>query len=269
MDLLEHVVPVAFLLCHHGIPEDPLRFALDLLVRPVEERYVFLIDDGVFTVFEIDDVPRVGEKRRDIGGNKVFVVAKTQDERRAVLRGDDCAGLVPVDHHERVVPVQLLECLLYRVDELRTILHVLFDEMGDDLGIGFGPELVSRFLQPLLQREEVLDDAVVNDDNFAAAVTVGVGVVLVRLAMRSPARMAHAKSAMERLVVQLGLEVGELPLGADDFDAAAVHDGDSRAVVASIFELLQSADQNRHDITRADVSDDSAHEASRTMNAER
>ena len=54
-------------------------------------------------------------------------------------------------------------------------------------------------LQPLLEREEVLDDAVVDDDDVARAVAMRMGVVLVRLAVRGPARVAHAERAVQLL----------------------------------------------------------------------
>jgi hypothetical protein len=145
------------------------------------------------------------------------------------------------------------------LDELRPVLHVLFDEMGHDFRVRLGHELVAGLLELLLEREEVLDDAVVDDDDVSTAVAMRVGVVLVRLAVRGPARVAHAEAALERLLRQLRLEVRQLAFGAHDFHAAAVDDGDSRAVVAPVFELLQTADEYRHHITCADVSDDSAH----------
>src|SRR5262249_39433002 len=58
---------------------------------------------------------------------------------------------------------------------------------------------------------------------------------------------------------ELRFEVRQLSFGAHDFDAVAVDHGDSSAVVPSVLQFFQSADEDRHDITRADVSDDSAH----------
>ena len=176
-----------------------------------------------------------------------------------MLRGDDRPRLAAVDHHQRVVPFELLERLLHGVGEVRSVLQVLLDQMRDDLGVGLGLEFVPGLLQPLLEREEVLDDAVVDDDDFPGAVAVRVGVVLVRLAVRGPARVAHAEGAVQRLLAEFRLEVAELPLGAHDLDAVAVDDGDPRAVVAAVLQFLQSADEHRHDVARADISDDSAH----------
>ena len=131
--------------------------------------------------------------------------------------------------------------------------------MGYDLSVSFGAELVSHLLQPLLQREKVLDDAVVNDDHLAGAIAVRMGVVLVRLSMRGPPRVAHPERSLQRRLLQLRFEVAQFSFRAHDIDAVSVHDGDPRAVIAAVFEFLQSGDQDRHDVTPADVSDDSAH----------
>src|SRR5207244_278778 len=65
------------------------------------------------------------------------------------------------------------------------------------------------------------------------------------------------------LVAELGLQVRQLPFRAHHFHAVAVHDGDAGAVVTAIFQFLQSADEDRHDVTWSDVSDDSTHDSFR------
>ena len=212
MDLLEHVVPIAFLLGHHGVPGDSFRGALDLLVVLVEDLHGLLIGDGILTVFEIDDVARVRQERRNVRGDDVLVLAEADDQRRAMLRGDDRAGLAAVDHDQRVVAFQFLEGSFDRLDEVAGCLlpvagrgswqlasgngqrfQILFDEVGHNFRVRFGAELMSRRLKALLERQKVLDDAVVNDHDLAGAVAVRVRVVLIRLAVRGPARVAHAE----------------------------------------------------------------------------
>src|SRR3954451_3958022 len=267
VDLLEHVVPVAFLLGHHGVPHDLLRRTCDLGVLLVEYFHRLLIGDRILAVFEIDDVARVGEERGDVGRDDVLVLAEADDERRAVLRGDDRARLGAVDHHQCEVAFELFQCLFDCVDELRPAFDLLFDQMGDDFRVRLRLELMSRFLQALLEREEVLDNAVVDDHDLSGAVAMRMGIVLVRLAVRRPARVTHAERTVQRLVAELRFEVRQLPLGAYDFHSVAVDDGDPRAVVAAVLELLQSTDEDRHHITFADVSDDSAHVVSITIAA--
>ncbi len=176
-----------------------------------------------------------------------------------MLRGDDGARVVGGDHHQRVVAVELLQRFLHRVDERRAAFAVLLDQMRDDFRVGLALELVTLRFQPLLQRQEILDDPVVDHDHVARAVAMRVRVVLVRLAVRRPARVAHAERAVQLVLDELRLEIRELPFRAHHVHAVAVHDGDAGRVIAAVLEFFQAADQNRDDITRPDVSDDSAH----------
>ena len=68
--------------------------------------------------------------------------------------------------------------------------------MRDDLGIGLGDELVAQRGKLVLQVQIIFDDAVVDDNDTARAVAMGVCIFLGRTAMRRPARMANAKGAL-------------------------------------------------------------------------
>ena len=54
----------------------------------------------------------------------------------------------------------------------------VFDEVRDDLGIGFAHEAVAASDEGLLERDVVFDDAVLHDDECAGAVAVRVRVLL-------------------------------------------------------------------------------------------
>ena len=71
--------------------------------------------------------------------------------------------------------------------------------MDDRFGVGFALERVSLRLQFLAQLEEILDNAVVNDDEVAAAITVGMGVNGIRLAVRGPAGVPNPDRAGDGL----------------------------------------------------------------------
>ena len=70
--------------------------------------------------------------------------------------------------------------------------EVLLDQVGDDLGVCLGGELVTLTLELRAQLDVVLDDAVQDDVNAAGAVRVRVGVALGRTAVRGPARVPDA-----------------------------------------------------------------------------
>ena len=79
------------------------------------------------------------------------------------------------------------------------VAHFTFDQVRDDFRVRFGLELVALRLELVLQIEIVLDDAVVDDDDAAGAVTVRMRVLLRRPAVRRPSRVADAVRAVDRI----------------------------------------------------------------------
>ena len=76
-------------------------------------------------------------------------------------------------------------------------LDLLFDDVGDDLGVGLGDEVVAGGDELALEGEVVFDDAVVDDDEGAGAVAVGVGVLFGGAAVGGPAGVADAEGAVD------------------------------------------------------------------------
>jgi len=86
-------------------------------------------------------------------------------------------------------------------------LKLVFDEVGDDLGVGFGDELVALGDKVFFNGEVVFDDAVVDDDEGAGAVAVGVGVLFGGAAVGGPPGVADAEGAVDGGVADDGFEV--------------------------------------------------------------
>ena len=139
----------------------------------------------------------------------------------------------------------------------------LLDEVGDDLGVGFGDELVALGGEFALQIEVVLDDAVVDDDDAAGAVAMRMGVLFSGAAVGGPAGVADAEGAVEGMFAQDFFQVVQLAGGAAHLEKSAVGaaDGDAGRVVAAVFEAPQPLDDDGNDLLSADVADDSAHES--------
>ena len=118
----------------------------------------------------------------------------------------------------------------------------------------------------LLEGEIVFDDAVVDDDEGAGAVAVGVGVLFRRAAVGGPTGVADAEAAGDGALGDDGFEVAELAGGAAEFEAVArTGDGDAGGIVAAVFEAAQAFDDDGDRGLRTDVTDDSAH--SRSLDA--
>jgi hypothetical protein len=115
----------------------------------------------------------------------------------------------------------------------------------------------------VFEGEVVFDDAVVDDDEGAAAVAVGVGVFFGGAAVGGPAGMADAEGAVDGGVGDDGFEVAELAGCAAEGKAfGATGYGDAGGVVAAIFEAAEAFNDDRDDGLGANVSNDSTHELS-------
>src|ERR1019366_1987184 len=126
---------------------------------------------------------------------------------------------------------------------------ILLYQVRDDFGVGFGGEFVSFGDQLFLEREIVLDDAVVHHHDSAAAVAMRMGILFGGAAMRRPARVSDAVGAVERLEADHFFQLAYRALGPPDLQAFAVsRHRDSRGVVASILQLSQAFNDDGDDL---------------------
>ncbi len=91
------------------------------------------------------------------------------------------------------------------------------------------------------------------------AVGVGMRVLLARLAVRGPPRVADPGRAFERLLAERVREVDELAEPATHAQLLVLDDGDARRVVAAVLESCEPAEEHFRRLAWPDVSDDSAH----------
>jgi len=137
--------------------------------------------------------------------------------------------------------------------------EIFFDEVDDDLGVGLGPERVPLRAQFPFQGEVVLDNAVVDDDQAARAVHMGMSVFLARPAVRRPPRMAEAASALHGRFAEAVFELLDLAFDPPDLDRPPVDDCDPGRVIAAVFEFFQPVDEDRDNALRPDIAHDAAH----------
>src|SRR5258706_5530545 len=98
-------------------------------------------------------------------------------------------------------------------------------------------------------------------DNLPGAVAMWMRVFFGRSAMRCPACMPDSVSAFDGRFLQHFFQIAQFSWRAADFQLAIVDYGDSRRVIAAIFELAQTFDDDRDDLFRSNVTDNSAHNA--------
>ena len=137
------------------------------------------------------------------------------------FRAADQRVLVVVVHgDEGVVPAQIAEGLAHRLGQVALV--VALDQVGDDLGVGLGGEVVALVAQLAPQLGVVLDDSVEDDVDRVAAVAVWMSVLLGDPAVGRPARVPkpdrrglrrdgdRAGVAVLRVLLESRPEVGEV-----------------------------------------------------------
>ncbi len=148
---------------------------------------------------------RVGERRQRnrVGADEHGAVAEADGERRAFARTDQQIVLAGEQEGERECAAQPRQGALDRLDRPGAALDFLGDQMGDDLGVGFGREFDARGFQLAPQLGKILDDAVVHHRQPVGSMRMG--VVLGRPAVGRPTRVADADGAGQRLAEQAAL----------------------------------------------------------------
>src|SRR2546425_1200102 len=118
--------------------------------------------------------------------------------------------------------------------------EVVLDEVGEHFRVRLGLEGVALAAQPLLDLEVVLEDPVVDDDERARAVRVGMRVLVGRTAVRGPARVTDADVAGHRTLAQDALERLDAPGRAPHLKLAGrAQHRDARGVVPAILQPLE------------------------------
>ena len=193
VDLLEHEVRESALLRLGDVPVDVHH--LRLHGHAVEGRDLRSErgDRGHLALAEDEHSLGVRDDGRDVRGDVVLVLAQADDQRRVEPRADQELGVVAREHGQRVGAFDALQRGTDGGQEVALVVGL--DEVGNDLGVGVGGKLVAGGLQLRLELGEVLDDAVVDDEDLAVAVGVRVGVDVGRLAVGGPARMPDAEPA--------------------------------------------------------------------------
>src|SRR6267142_285004 len=135
--------------------------------------------------------------------------------------------------------------------------------MRNDFRVSFGDELVAFALELFFEFEIVFDDAVVDDDDLAAAIAMRMGVFFRGAAVRGPTCVTDAVGTVKRGFLNGLFEVAKFAGCATKLEFSIGTDyGDAGRIVAAIFELAQAFDNNRDNLFWADITHYPAHEES-------
>ena len=204
----------------------------------------------------------MGQDRGQVAGDVHGAGAVADDDAAGVgeAGGDEGAGLAAAQDDDGGGALELTEGVSRRRFEVEALGEGLGDEVGYDLGVGLGAEVAAALGEAGAQGAVVLDDAVVDDNDVARGVGVGMGVRLGGGAVRRPARVADAGAASRQVVGEMATQVGELADALRYAEAAlGVEHGDAGAVVAAVLEAGEALEDDGCGRFAADVTDDSAH----------
>src|SRR5947207_645517 len=100
--------------------------------------------------------------------------------------------------------------------------EMFLHQVRDHFGISLGAELVTFTDELLLEREIVLNNAVVHHDDLPCAIAMGMRIFFGGAAVRGPARVSDAVGALERRESHRFFEIAEFSFGAADLQSVAI-----------------------------------------------
>ena len=263
VDLLEHKVGVAALFGHVQIPVDVGDLGLDNVAGLVGILDTRGRELGKLAVLEHHHVAGGVDKRDDVGGDIGAGLARADDDRGILAGHGDHAGLVGAHGGQAIGAHHVGAGLAHGGHQVVRLGIGLFDQVGENLGIGFALKVMATALQLLAQLGEVLDDAIVDDGDATVAAGVRVGVDDGRLAVGSPAGVSDTAGSVAIDIGKLALQACDLAHAANDVEvrcgALAHLERDARGVITAILHALKTRDQDVLCNIRAGVADDSAH----------
>ncbi len=113
---------------------------------------------------------------------------------------------------QREHPGQLAHRIAYGVLQIPVV--ILFDQVRDHFGIGFGAETMAFLLQLMLQRQIILDDPVMHYHDVAVAIAMRMRVLFRRPSVCRPTRVANSIRALNRTQPQRVFQIPQLSLRA-------------------------------------------------------
>ena len=204
----------------------------------------------------------VADEGGDVAGQEAAPVAVAQDQGAVLADGDDLVRGVGAEDAQGVGPLDAAQAPAHRLQNAHPVVlaEVLY-QLGHHLGVRLRGEGHPLALEKVLQLGVVLNDAVVDHGDPAAAADLGVGVDVRRGPVGGPAGVAHSHLAGHRPpAVQHFVQDGQPPLCLVDGESGGgiIH-RHAGGVVAPVLQLAQALQQKGGRLLVSNVSNDTAH----------
>ena len=257
VNFLQHEMRKATLFRRGGIPGDLRQFPFHRASLDVNEMDIRRGHNRQIPLFEIRHITGMGQHRHDVGGDERRMGRCAHDQRAARARRDYRPRFPLRNDGQRITASHVLGRSSHRLSQLHARLEIFVDQVRDHFRVRFRVKLVSLVLQLLFQRLIVFDDAVMHE--YATLRAVRMGILLRGLPVRRPTCVADPHGAGELFLLERLLKIGQLADTTPDFNLLALQHRNASRVVASILQLGQTADENRHRLLISHISDDSTH----------
>ena len=247
---------------------DARQLALNGLAVEVGQGDAFRRQHGHVAIGQKVDIAGVMQDAGHVGGDKGLALAHADHNRRAGARGHNLVRLRRGENAQRKGAGEALDRRAHRVLQLerrtcglRVFLHLL-NQVGNDLGVGFGDELVPLGGELAFQLQVILNNAVVHHHNASGAVAVRMRILLGGPSVRGPARVPDAVSAVQRFGAERVFQILQLARRPADLQQRCFRSahGDPGRIVAAVFQPAQSFDDDRNHVLAAHISHNAAHE---------
>ena len=219
------------------------------------------LDHGNVPVLEIYHTVGIFNNRTGVGTDEELIVTDTYHQRTLLSGRDDGIGITFVENGNGIGTDHLMQHQLDGCEQIEVLLHLyVFHELHQHLCIGIAPERHALLLQLPFQVGIVLNDTIMDDGQVLGLRKMRMGIHGGRFSVRCPSRMCYTDCSSIIFITTKLFEVADLSFGLIHIQGAlCVDHGDSRTVVASVFQPLQSFNQNGISLTLPNVSYNSAH----------
>ena len=224
------------------------------------ERFAFG-DDGYVFVVEVYDLVGIFDDGAGVASEEELILSYADDERAALSSSNDLVWIVFVEYGYGIGSDDSSECYSDSCQQISLFLSSdVVNELHEHFRVRVAVELDAFLLQQFFQECIVLYYAVMDDGEVARERHVWVSVVGVRFTVSGPSRMRYAYAARCVFVGRILLQVCHLSFCLVYSEVfIVVEQSYSGAVVTSIFQSLQSLDENRVSFSFSYVSYDSTH----------
>ncbi|MNJ48990.1 hypothetical protein D3C77_442030 [compost metagenome] len=259
VDFLEHEVAIGALVGGFGAFVVLHGFALDLGTGQIPDGHLVTADLGDIAFFQIHETVGHLTQGQLVGSQEVLTMTQANHQRATATGGQQTVRLMRTDYRQTISTVQLLDCSLEGVGQVRDAFQGVVQQVDDDFGVCLRAEQVTQALELFTQFFVVLDDAVVHHRQILAG-EMRVGIMLGWRAVGCPTSVGNTQLACQRVGGYSGFQLADLADAATTLQGPLLGvDRETCAVITAVFQALEAFDQDSGDITFGDGANDSTH----------